>query len=120
VHGAVVTLIAAEGSLTPLAVAERTRTSHVPAGTRVATNDGTSVRATGANAGLPFAAASTTNPDGAGEVEAGVHDSATRSSATDAIRPDGGSGVPAAPMLNVRRVDAALRPAPLAATSSTS
>ena len=51
-QGAVVTLITADGSLTPPAVAERTRTSHTPVGTRVATKDGTSVRATGTNAGL--------------------------------------------------------------------
>ena len=37
------TLTTAEGSLTPPAVAERTRTSHVPAGTRVAVKDGPTV-----------------------------------------------------------------------------
>ena len=119
VHGVVVSVTGSDGALTPPAVVDRTRTCHVPTGTRVATKRRVPLRATASNTVLSPGAASMTKPDDAGPVAAGLQASSTRSSTTVAVSPIGGSGVAFTPTLKACRLDGGLRPASFTATSST-
>ena len=119
-QGAVVTATTCDGGLVPPAVSPRTRTCQLP--DWYTGSDKGRLRAPGhrqehrvaGRRGFDHVTWEGTGPGAA------LHDSSTRSSTAIATRCSGGFGTAFDPKLRVMRADGWLRPAPLAATTSTS